>query len=140
MIAVAALCACHADAAPLGLVVPAGWKELPELADAVTKAAKPLASAAWGEPAMGCYAAWLKMKGSGGKAMLAEVEKIVTVRDVVMPEGDGVLSFGFDKQPYKGRVRAQIAGGETAALACFWNDREPLACDAACTQLVGSMR
>ena len=128
---VLALCACRAEAAPPGVVVPAGWRALPELAKAVG------GDAAWGEPAMGCYAATLSMKGT---ATADDVAKAMAITDVVTPDGDGVLAFAFGKGAYHGRVRARIASGTTTAALCFWNEREPAACDAACTQLLGSLR
>ena len=137
-------------ALPAGTIatVPTGW--LPEPALATTAAAQlPGATAqAWGEPAMGCYAAALTFSGGGapatlGKALLDDVRKVVAVREVVEPVAgatSGVLAFAFDKTPYRGRVRANLGGGSVSALACFWNDREPAACEAACTAMIGSMR
>jgi hypothetical protein len=52
----------------------------------------------------------------------------------------GVLAFAFDKAPYQGRVRATLDGKTVSALACFWNEREPAACEAACTALIGSLK
>ena len=132
---VLALCACRAEAAPAGIAVPAGgrlavppsWHELPELAKAVG------GDAAWGEPAMGCYAAQIAMKGR------AKPPDGFAITDVVAPDGDGVLAFAFAKDAYHGRVRAKIAG-DTRAMLCFWNEREPAACEAACTQLLGGVQ
>jgi hypothetical protein len=136
---------------------PAGWLPMPQLATAATsaltgenKATNALTAAtadAWGEPAMGCYAVAVTFAARGtadavGKQLLADVQKAVAVRDVVVPTGakdTGVLAFAFDKAPYSGRARVLIGGGVTA-LACFWNPREPLACEAACTALIGSMK
>jgi hypothetical protein len=72
----------------------------------------------------------------------------IAVTDVVKPtlttgpaSDSGVLSLAFARAPYRGRLRAQIGKtGAYAVLACFWNEREPAACEAACTQLVGSMK
>lgn len=138
---------------------PATWHELGELATAIGEAAKSGgatvdAAAAWGEPAMGCYATWLSLHGAAAspEAMANELlghlpidPKLVgiAVSDVVMPAAGadrGVLSLSFSRAPYHGRVRAQLSSdGAIAALACFWNDREPLACSEGCTKLVGSM-
>jgi hypothetical protein len=51
-----------------------------------------------------------------------------------------VLSLAFERAPYHGKLRAQLAkDGAITALACFWNDREPAACAAGCTAMIGSM-
>jgi hypothetical protein len=164
--AVVCLAACRAsEAGPTsGLTVPAGWRALPELVTAATEASKQAklhvdGIEAWGEPSRGCYATWLAMTGERGapdalaERMLAELSATpalagISITDVVKPTvktaESGVLSLAFARPPYRGRLRAQIGGpGKTAAyavLACFWNEREPLACEAACGQLVGSMQ
>jgi hypothetical protein len=52
-----------------------------------------------------------------------------------------VLSLGFDRGIYRGMLRATLAkDGGIAALACFWNQREPAACEQGCKGLVGSMK
>ncbi len=133
-----------------GVTPPAGWQPLPELATAVTTAAQTAGividgTEAWGETAMGCYAVWLAVSGGDSTAdALADqvfagltAEKIV-VRDVVKPTGDaGKLQLVFERAPYQGRLRANLERGHVAALACFANQREPIACDAACNTLLG---
>lgn len=134
---------------------PAGWIAIPSIATAAIDAlgggptATNGASAArgavtgdaWGEPAMGCYAVAVGFAAHDAKALLADVKAAVTVRDVVEPPAQGgVLAFAFDHGPWQGRVRAIIATGEVTALACFWNDREPAACEAACVGVLGSLK
>jgi hypothetical protein len=158
----AATASCRAsEAGPVsGLVAPAGWRALPEIAGAASEAATQAGitvdgADAWGDPARGCYGAWLSLRGAGG-APDAIADRVVTelqaepvlagitVDRVVKPAGGadaGVLSLAFVRPPYRGTLRAQIArGGSYALLACFWNLREPIACETACAQLVGSMR
>ena len=143
-----------------GLTPPAGWTPLPALATAASDAAKAGKIAvdgveAWGEPARGCYAAWIAVHGGGG-AIDAMADQLVrslsaepalagiVVRDVVKPAPGtptGVLSLTFERGIYRGKLRATLANnGKLAALACFWNLREPVACDQACNGLLGSMR
>ena len=143
---VIALAACRAEAAPgSGVHVPASWRALPELAAAVSSASHASAAEAWGDPAMGCYAAWLAAKGETGDAdaVLAEVQRDVpkiALTDIVKPQGAGKLALSFERAPYRGRVRATLAtGGSITALACFWNEREPSACALACTGVLGSV-
>jgi hypothetical protein len=159
------LVACRAEAAPgSGVHVPASWRALPELAAAVASAGHASASEAWGDPAAGCYATWLAVVGApvAADAILAEVQRDapgITLTDLVEPQGPGKLAFAFDytalpsgsaaghsgavigdRAPYRGRVRATVAGdGAIAALACFWNDREAAACAVACTGVLGSL-
>jgi len=133
-----------AAAAPAGPAAhPAGWRQLPAIASAVAAAARADgvavdATDAWGEPARGCYAVWLALRGgSAGAAALAD-QVLGSVAglaptEVVRPIGpDGTLAFGFARPPYRGRVRARVGAGRIAAVACFANQREPLTCDAAC--------
>ena len=110
---------------------------------------------AWGETSRGCYATWFALHGKGG-APDAMAEQLVRglkiepallgilVHDVVKPApGAASVStpLGFDRGAYRGRLRASLAkDGKLAALACFWNQREPVACEQACTGLIGSMR
>ena len=150
---VLALGACRAsEAGPSsGLSPPAGWKPLPELASAASDAAKHAGvtidgAEAWGEPARGCYGAWLGVHGGTGSpaaladAMLATIPPELAVTDVTRPSasGDtGVLTLSFARAPYTGRVRAQLArSGLISIVACFWNAREPSACEAACAPLL----
>jgi hypothetical protein len=152
-----------------GLAPPAGWQAAPQLAAAASDAAKADGAAiegseAWADQARGCYGAWLAWRGgSGAPDQLADAlilavssEKAldgIVVREVVKPTpggNAGVLSFGFDRpapsgdsvaSPYRGTVRAQLThDGHVAALACFWNQREPAACESDCAKLVGSMK
>ena len=49
---------------------------------------------------------------------------------------DGVLAFAFAVPPYRGRVRAHLGNGRIEAIACFGNQREPAACETACTRVL----
>jgi hypothetical protein len=158
----ACVASCRASEADTnsGLTPPADWKPLPSLATAARDAAKHDritvdGAEAWGETARGCYAAWVALRGGGGapdamaeqlvRSLSAEPALVgLVVRDVVKPAGgaaSGVLSLSFERALYRGKLRASLAkDGTIAALACFWNQREPVACEQACTALLGSMR
>lgn len=143
-----------------GLTPPPGWSALPSLATAASTAAKANKLTvhgveAWGEPARGCYAAWISVRGGGGApdAMATELVKSLSVepslmgilvRDVVTPaagQPSGVLTLSFERGVYHGKLRANLAkDGTLGALACFWNLREPAACAKACDALIGSLR
>jgi hypothetical protein len=157
-----ALAACRSSEAGSGsgLTPPPGWTALPALATAASDAAKAGrisvdAVEAWGEPARGCYATWIALRGGGGAADVMATELVnsvraepalvgIVVRDVVKPAAGakiGVLSLTFERGIYRGKLRATLGSdGKLAALACFWNLREPIACEQACTGLLGSMR
>ena len=161
LIALVALCSCRAsEAAPTsGLTPPPGWSPLPSLATAARDAAKggklTIDSAeAWGETSRGCYAAWIALAGgTHSRSALADdivqgIEKEpalagITVSDVSKPANlePDELSLAFAKKPYTGKLRAQLSkDGHVTLLACFWNEREPAACAASCTALLGSLK
>jgi hypothetical protein len=132
-------------------VHPAGWKQLPAIATAVAGAARADGvvidgADAWGEPAVGCYAVWLALHGGKAEATLlvrqvldglAARSVAIAISELATPSGpEGVLAFAFARAPYRGRVRAQLSAGRIAMTACFANQREPAACDAACTRVL----
>lgn len=132
-----------------GLHAPAGWQALPEIATAVSAAARAEGitidgAEAWGEPSMGCYAAWVALHGDGATAAQVmeglEAAKL-TVKDVVKPElgDDGLVSLVFERAPYRGHLRVRVATPRLTVLACFENEREPAACELACTPLLGAL-
>ena len=134
-----------------GMTAPAGWQDLPSVAAAARMAAGAGGVTidgveAWGEPAMGCYAIGIALHGSGGRVddLTAQVldgiaaEKI-DVSEVVKPaSADGVLALTLERKPYHGRLRARLGDGRITAFACVANQREPLACETACTPLIES--
>lgn len=143
-----------------GLTPPAGWQAMPSLATAATDAATAVkikvdGAEAWGEPARGCFAAWLALTGGKGApdkladqlvASLSAEPSLagITVKDVVKPAAGataGMMSLAFTHASYSGKLRAQLArDGHIGLLACFWNEREPVACETACTQLLGTLK
>lgn len=165
LILIAAVAACQAsEATPVsggsGLTAPAGWQALPLVAKAAGDAAKASGisvdgTEAWGETARGCYAMWIALHG-GGRAPDAMADQLVLsvksepallgllVHDVAKPAAgakSGVLSLGFERGVYRGMLHASlVSDGHIAALACFWNQREPAACEEACKNLVGSIK
>ena len=135
---------------------PAGWTAQPAIAAAAKDAlgkAKVDGIEAFGEPAMGCYSVWMTVHGSGKATELAEQlvrgltepdkkkpKRKVDIKDVVKPTAEeGVLALTFESAPYKGRLRARLGKGRITALACWSAQREPAACDAACTTILGAL-
>jgi hypothetical protein len=97
---------------------------------------------------MGCYATWLVLSG-GDAAPDALADQVIaglgptkiSVSDVVKPSSaGGTLSLRFERAPYRGRLRAELAKGRITAVACFANAREPVACESACTAWIGAMK
>jgi hypothetical protein len=143
-----------------GLTAPAGWKTLVSLSTAARDAAKAGgftvdATEAWGDTARGCYGAWLSLSTTAARpAKLADelVQGIQTepalagiaITDVVKPAATtdaDVMALAFEKAPYRGKLRTRlIKDGHVTALVCFWNEREPAACAAACEQLLGGLK
>jgi hypothetical protein len=134
-----ALVACRshdADAQPAAFAPPAGWRALPELASAVGSAANANDGAlAWGEPAMGCYAVSIALRGGGAPDAIVDGLRAAgfTVTDATV--GDAT-TLAFARGDYRGRLRADLDGDRVTARACFWNDREPDACARACAEVM----
>jgi hypothetical protein len=136
--------ACRAEAdtgsatAPVAapLAIPATWQAAPAIADAI-KAGGVERSDAWAEPAMGCYAAWLVAGATKIEDVVAGVGS-GAARDVVAT-ADGA-TFSFERGGYRGNARATVAGEHTTVVACFWNDREPAACEKACAAVLGGAK
>ncbi len=146
-----------------GLKPPAGWQAQPAIAAAARDALGKIpvdGLEAVGEPAIGCYAVWMAVRGSGSAKNLSEqlvrgltehdkktpapkrapAKRGLAIRDVVKPTGDeGILALTFESAPYKGRLRARVGKGRITALACFSAEREPATCETACTGLLGSI-
>ena len=122
-----------------------GSADAPALADQVlagiARAAQPRDTATT-TPAAASSTAAASTAPAGAKAKAkgpAPWSEPVVISEVVKPTAaTGSLTFGFTSLPYRGRVRAQLSKGRVAAVACFANEREPLACQAICTQLLGA--
>jgi hypothetical protein len=133
-----------ADAQPAktsGLRVPAGWHAMPAAATAARVAAGAsgvvvTGAEAWGDPTNGCYAVWIALQGSGGTDRVAE--SLAAEHIVATPTGSS--GFAIEKPPYKGRLEVRAGDGELTALACVGNQRDPVACSAACAGLLGGVR
>jgi hypothetical protein len=71
---------------------------------------------------------------------IVEIVEIVEINDLRRPSGpDGVLAFQFARPPFRGRVRARLGHGRITATTCFFNQREPAACDAVCTGVLDAV-
>lgn len=137
------------------IAAPPGWKSTPELAAAMAHAAHAAsvnvtASEGWSDPALGCYAGWLRITGPAlqvdraAQQLIASVQSAgVSIRNAVAPtdRARGVVALQFSKAPYQGVLRGALTpSGELEALACAWNQREPALCAAACAKLAGAIQ
>jgi hypothetical protein len=88
--------------------------------------------AAWAEPARGCYAAAIEVKGeAAADEIVPELAKLgVAAHDVVTAEAS--VTFSFVRSPYQGHAQANFDAQGAGGRLCFWNEREPEACAAAC--------
>jgi predicted lipid-binding transport protein (Tim44 family) len=141
----------------LVLAIPTSWQPLPAIADAMRAAIRDPAiavdtSAAWGEPARGCYAIALTLHG-GDAAIDAVADQLLvslgaaTATEIRRPPAGaagGTLALTFTRPPYRGQLRVELARarGSTSAeaVACFANDREPDRCARTCRALLGAAR
>lgn len=156
---------------------PSGWKPAPQIATAAASAMATewvtvAASDAWSEPATGCYALSLRLVApvvsadEAAHQLVASIKEAgFAVRDIIVPTSGprGVVSLSFIKAPYRGLVRAVMAGtdelaqlrsvgprspagiakggaGVIDAVACAWNQREPSICATACATFVEPAR
>jgi hypothetical protein len=159
LIAILLVACADADAQPpvsSNLEPPDGWTAQPAIVSAAKTAlgkTKLDGIEAFGEPAMGCYSVWMAVRGSGKATDLADQllrgltepdkkapKRKVDIKDLVKPTAEeGVLALTFESPPYKGRLRARLGKGRITALACWSSEREPAACDQACTTILGAL-
>lgn len=153
-IAAVACQAANADPSPVaepvhtpsvqGVAHPGTWRALPAVATATAGAVAGAGitvdlADAWGDPAMGCYAVWLALRGAtDDPAALAD--QVIAGLTGLAPSAiarpsppDGTLGFAFARPPFRGQARVRLATGRISAVACFGNDREPADCAADCT-------
>jgi hypothetical protein len=132
------------DAAPAAL--PAGWRELPELALAAPAAAGPVrveSRRGYGDPASGCFALVQRASGEGAQASAARAALVAGLkkRGFEVSGGTSGEELAVRGPGMAGRIRTAIhvqAGGRFAAVstACFHNDRQPDRCEAECAALL----
>lgn len=142
-----------------GIDVPADWKELPEVAAAAVAAARGILEDvvthghAWGEPSRGCYLAVVELHGKR-RDSIASLKK-----ELEATVGAGVEITGWTSSPdaedssevearftgtLSGQLRAHLVLDRqriphALAAACFYNDRQPAACENACTPLLAML-
>jgi hypothetical protein len=143
---------------PVPVTVPAGWVTLPAVAQAGQIAAKvaardrPLVVRSWGQPSLGCFATIVEITSTRAEhaARLAESFRATlasdgpvdgwTVTDGPTAEASATLTRGALTGAVRGRLATDAAGVPHAVFAaCFYNEREPARCQAACTGLLASL-
>jgi hypothetical protein len=125
---------------------PAGWQALPAIASAARMTANAAGTSvvegaeAWGEPAMGCYAIWIALAGDTGEDLAEQIQASLTAEKITVTDvkpGD-TTAMTVERAPYRGRLLARGDDGKLSVLACFANDRERSACEAACTTVLSA--
>ena len=132
------------------VTAPAGWKAMPSLASVVAAEDSPtVAATAWGDPAAGCYALWFTMRTTGPSTIDIERGGLGTMLSSfgvnAAPSGSGatpvpqnpseLVDIVLDGKPGKLQLAlTQLASRQVVldAVACFHNEREPIACTIAC--------
>jgi hypothetical protein len=140
-----------------GIDVPAGWRELPAIADAAVAAATKIVddaevhAHAWGETSRGCYLAIVELVGSRRDTIpklkrelqaaleaSAELANWTTSPD---NENDAEITTKFTAGRLKGAAHVHLAVDglrmpRALAAACFYNERQPEVCEGACAPLL----
>lgn len=140
----------------VGVAVPAGWAQLPEVAGAGLAGVDEAARArtvvrAWGEPSLGCFATVVEIAGSRNEHMARVAETFratlagqAQVDGWTFDEASGEMTATITRGVLHGSVRGRLVTDVTGAphgafLACFYNEREPARCQAACTSMLASL-
>jgi hypothetical protein len=148
-----------ATASPVPVTVPPGWVPLPAVGDAGLAAAadaartRPIAVRTFGEPSLGCFVTIVEITGTRDEhaARVAETFR-ATLATTGQVDGwtytDGPtaeLSATVVRGGMRGAVRGRLATDATSGVphgafaACFYNERDPARCQAACTGLLASL-
>ena len=144
-------------AAPAGppvprLAVPASWQPQPALVTAAQAAAdaeggrRPRTVAAWGDPVLGCFATALALELGAGDVptVLPELQAALAAGATVegWTEDGGQVTAAFARPGWQGTLRALVTtrtSSRATVVACFYNDRAPTRCQAACGALLASL-
>ena len=140
----------------VGVTVPPGWAALPEVAGAGLAGVDEAMRArtvvrAWGEPSLGCFATVVEIAGSRNEHMARVAETFratmasgAQVDGWTFADATGEVTATITRGVLHGSVRGRMATDVTGAphgafLACFYNEREPARCQAACADMLASL-
>jgi hypothetical protein len=125
--------------------LPAGWRELPELALAAQPGRVRVESRrAYGDPASGCFALVQRVSGEGAKAAAARAALATGLRARGLEVSGEGEELAFSGLGIEGRIRTAIhdePAGRFAAVsaACFYNGRQPERCKTQCDGLLDTL-
>jgi len=143
-----------------GIDVPATWKELPAIAEAMRGGSRGVIgdaevhAHAWGETARGCYLAVVAIDGNRRDSVAGVIKHLQAALDADLeigewtstPDAEDHAEVGarFTGSGMTGQLRASIVLDgrripHTLTAACFYNDRQPGVCENACTPLLAMM-
>ena len=134
------------------LTLPAGWTPLSALADAARAAtideagARPITVEAWGDTVRGCFATAIAigLRSADAPALATELRTALATSIAIddWREGNGVVSARLAKPGWHGTLRGLVSARtelRATVFACFYNDRAPARCEAACTSLLAEL-
>ena len=145
-----------ADRAPPPLpavAVPAGWQPQPTLTEAARTAAaadlgpRAMAAAAWGDPVAGCFAAAIAIdldRRFTAATILGQLRTALAGAGTIdgwSNDDQSSARASVQRPGWRAAVRgAVIAGNQPrlAVVACFYNERSPARCQAACAPIVSA--
>lgn len=143
-----------------GLDLPRDWEELPEVAESAVHAALEVLDGvgvhahAWGEPSRGCYLAVVELHGkrrdtiAGLKKELEAAlgDRVELASWTTSPDSEDTseITARFTGEAVRGQLHAHLVlDGQriphALAAACFYNDRQPTACENTCTPLLAML-
>jgi hypothetical protein len=134
------------------LAVPASWRPQPTLVAAARAAAatdagpRPMSFAAWGDPVVGCFATAVTIGLRSADVATVAGQLRAALATAVNVEGwtddAGVLAARLNRAGWQGALRGLISARSAphaTVVACFYNDRAPTRCQAACDALLASL-
>lgn len=138
---------------PVPVVIPSDWRPLEAPAEAARAAAgRALTVRSWGETGLGCFVTVVEVTGARAEPLAKVAAELqTTLAGLLSVEGwtfvDGAVGevTATISQPplrgaLRGRLQASAAGVPHAAVAaCFYNEREPVRCQTACTALLAGL-
>jgi len=141
----------------VGVAIPLEWEPLPEVAAAGLAAVGEAARGrtvvrAWGTPSLGCYATVVELVAARGEHAPRVAETFRATLALGAQVDDWTYTDGAPAEArasivrgaMRGAVRGRIATGTDgvphgAFAACFYNERDPARCQAACAGLLASL-
>lgn len=143
---------------PPPVAIPAGWGPIAAAGEAGLAAARAANAErrvdvrTWGETGLGCFVTVVEAHGVRveplakiAAALETTLGGLLTVEGWTFVDGPTAeVTARVTRGAMRGAVRGRLAADPTglphaAVAACFYNEREPVRCQAACTELLASL-